>query len=166
MNEATGLQNVHGEDVFRLMAAVRHNPIFWAALGGCASLLVALASFGFGSDWEAYVEGSTVLYFILFMAISLVEVLAMPVFFLFLARKGLNDEDNSAGDAVFANNYSIAVMGAMTPCALGLVYYFMSANLPLALLFYLVGLVHISFYYLRMESVITRLLEQAAPSTG
>ncbi len=156
-----------GEDrAQRLLFAVRRNPIFWAALGSCAALLVALASFSFGSDWEAYVEGPTTIYLISFLAVSLAEVLVMPIFFLKMAQKSLEGADKAAGEAAFANYYSIAVMGAITPCVLGLVYFFISANLPLALLFYLLGLAHLSYYYLRMEFVIARLLERAAPSTG
>jgi hypothetical protein len=41
------------------------------------------------------------------------------------------------------------------------VYFFLTGNLPLSLLLYLIGLAHQSYYYLRMDEVVTRFLEKA-----
>jgi hypothetical protein len=131
-----GSRTAEAKRTGEVAAAIKRSPIFWSAPGMCAMLIVVLAFVSFGSDLQAAAPESGALIYIAFILVALVEVMVMPWFFLNMAVK------NQASRAGLATYYGIAMLGGVTPCALGLVYYFLTGNLPLSLLLYLIGLAH------------------------
>jgi hypothetical protein len=160
-----------------LVEAVRRSPVVWASLSTPAMLVVVLLLFSFGFDREPAMSGSTAQLLVVFILISLAEALLMPWYFLDQASRRLSLPLTPEGTRDFANFYGFAMIGGTTPCVLGLAYYVLSGNLPLALLLYAIGLADVLYYVLNMRRVVAYHLAKAgsppdaaqapdAPDTG
>jgi hypothetical protein len=156
MDEGSSGRN--GDGAAELVTAVRSSRVLWAAVAIPLSLLALMAAASLGSDWQGKAEGSTLGLFLLFLLVSLSEVVVLPAFLVSRAARDYLDPERGGDAERFANIYAMGVLGGTTPCVLGLVIFFYSGNLPQGLALFAVGLATVAYYCLRAEEVVSRAL--------
>ena len=110
-----------GSPAARLGEAVRRSRVHLAAVIIPLCLLTVMVAAYFAPDWSDRVEDSTLGIFLVFLLVSLSEVVVLPAFLVSRAVQDYLDPERGGDAERFANIYAMGVLGGTTPCVLGLV---------------------------------------------